>query len=215
MNSATLDADGLSVRLNFADQGGGFYVDSTSSLTLSTTSIQGNRATDGGGINSEGSVTLTNVLSAFNQATGDGGGLLLVDTTLAMTNATLAGDTGTALYLSGTTSVGTVRNSIIYGASGYGVLVSAGSSFTGTYNDVYLNTSGNYSGTANVTGANGNISAVPGFTAYTNDGNMANDTFYLASGSACTNTGNPSAAYNDVDATRNDMGAYGGPGGGW
>ena len=39
--------------------------------------------------------------------------------------------------------------------------------------------------------------------------------FHLSDSSPCVDTGNPDAQYNDVDGTRNDMGAYGGPNGGW
>ena len=38
---------------------------------------------------------------------------------------------------------------------------------------------------------------------------------HLTSGSPCINTGNPSSQFNDVDGTRNDQGAYGGPLGNW
>ena len=35
--------------------------------------------------------------------------------------------------------------------------------------------------------------------------------FHLQPGSPCVNTGNPDPAYNDLDGSRNDMGAFGGP----
>lgn len=41
------------------------------------------------------------------------------------------------------------------------------------------------------------------------DGLAAN--WSLQAGSPCINAGNPDAMYNDIDGTRNDMGAYGGP----
>ncbi len=40
-------------------------------------------------------------------------------------------------------------------------------------------------------------------------------TFHLQDGSPCIDAGNPDADFNDVDDTRNDMGAYGGPYGDW
>ncbi|HNC96757.1 MAG TPA: right-handed parallel beta-helix repeat-containing protein, partial [Myxococcota bacterium] len=209
--------DGAAVDLlfNSADQGGAVYVDSSSSLVLEQSKLLANQATDGGGVNSLGSVSLTNVIVGFNSATGDGGGLLLVNAAATLTNTVLAGNTGTGLYLSGTSSTGTVRNSIIYDNSAYGVLVDSGSSYSGTYTDVYGNTTANYSGTANVTGVNGNISSDPKFTAYTDDGDMSNDNFGLQTSSPGVNTGNPTASYNDADGTRNNMGAYGGPGSNW
>lgn len=39
--------------------------------------------------------------------------------------------------------------------------------------------------------------------------------FHLSNLSPCINTGNPSTIYNDIDGTRNDQGAYGGPLGEW
>lgn len=39
--------------------------------------------------------------------------------------------------------------------------------------------------------------------------------FHLQDGSPCIDAGNPNADFNDVDDTRNDMGAYGGPYGDW
>ena len=39
--------------------------------------------------------------------------------------------------------------------------------------------------------------------------------FHLQSDSPCKNAGNPFPEFNDVDGSRNDQGAYGGPGGGW
>ena len=50
-----------------------------------------------------------------------------------------------------------------------------------------------------------NISADPLFV------NFAKNNFHLGGGSACINSGNPSAAYADRDGSRNDIGAYGGP----
>ncbi len=41
---------------------------------------------------------------------------------------------------------------------------------------------------------------------------FADSLFHLNIGSPCKNAGNPDSAYNDPDGSRNDMGAYGGPG---
>ena len=71
-----------------------------------------------------------------------------------------------------------------------------------TYNDVYSNSSGDYSGCSAGTG---DISQNPKFI----DQNTGN--FVLKNDSPCINTGRPGASYNDPDGTRNDMGAYAGP----
>jgi hypothetical protein len=39
--------------------------------------------------------------------------------------------------------------------------------------------------------------------------------FHLQQNSPCKNAGNPSPEFNDADGSRNDQGAYGGPGGNW
>ncbi|HEY3296567.1 MAG TPA: T9SS type A sorting domain-containing protein [bacterium] len=61
-----------------------------------------------------------------------------------------------------------------------------------TYNDVQGGLAGN-----------GNIAVYPAF---------ADTNLLLAAGSPCINAGDSSAIYNDPDGSRNDMGAYGGPG---
>lgn len=213
MMGATVVGDNFTVNDNSADQGGGFYLDATSSLTLEHSMIMGNSAADGGGFNAEGTLILTNVISAFNSATTDGGGILLAGSgILTATNIVLAGDTDDALHVADTTTA-TVRNSIMYGSTGYGVEVDSTASWTGTYNDVYGNTGGGYLGTPGT--GNGNLTVDPGFSAYTNDGTYSNDDFSLKSTSGVKDKGNPSAAYKDADGTTNDMGAYGGPGSVW
>ena len=51
----------------------------------------------------------------------------------------------------------------------------------------------------------GDISADPLFV------DQANDLYQLSENSPSIDAGNPDELYNDVDGTRNDMGAYGGP----
>jgi len=44
---------------------------------------------------------------------------------------------------------------------------------------------------------------------------ISNDNLHLSSESPCIDEGNPAPEYNDVNGTRNDQGAYGGPLGNW
>jgi hypothetical protein len=80
-----------------------------------------------------------------------------------------------------------------------------------TYSDFYENTSNNCSGSDPV-GSSGNIDGNPLFT------DPGNRDFTLQAGSAAIDAGQDAAIWLDVDGTRNDMGAWGGPfrlGGGW
>ncbi|MCK4311361.1 MAG: hypothetical protein KAW88_01350 [Candidatus Cloacimonetes bacterium] len=55
----------------------------------------------------------------------------------------------------------------------------------------------------------GNIDADPLFV------DPDNGDYHLQTGFPCIDAGNPDPQYNDPDATRNDMGAYGGQCGDW
>lgn len=44
---------------------------------------------------------------------------------------------------------------------------------------------------------------------------ISNENLHLSIGSPAMNTGNPDPAFNDIDGTRNDQGAFGGPLGNW
>jgi len=63
--------------------------------------------------------------------------------------------------------------------------------------------------------ADGNILGNPLFTAFSQDGDPLNDDLTLGSGSPCINAGTPDASANDVDGSRADIGAFGGPLGDW
>jgi len=139
---------------------------------------------------------LLNSVLAGNVAATDGGGLAF-----------------------NSTDEGTVSNNIIIGNTGYGIHSDIGNNllnFQIAYNDVYDNTLGNYGGSIwPQTGLLGNISEAPLFVAWTNDDDLTNDDFHLDTGSPCIDTGNPIADLDDVDGSQSDMGAYGGPYGGW
>jgi hypothetical protein len=215
----TLTLEEVDLSGNYADQGGGAWIDEDSVVTWTQSTIQGNTASDGAAFEVDGGrLTLTNVLSAWNTASDNGGGALVIDGLLTEVNVTHGGDDaaiGGGLYLHGT-STGSVMNTIIYGAAtGEGVYGDSTATFSGLYNDVYGNAGGEYSGVTNPTGTYGNISWDPSFTDVTDDGDPTDDDWTLASTSVCVDAGNSSSAYNDADGTRNDMGAYGGPGGVW
>jgi parallel beta-helix repeat protein len=94
-----------------------------------------------------------------------------------------------------------VMNNIIVGNSHYGVYA-VGLQPQLTYNDVW----GNDTNYRNCSPGTGSDSSDPVFA------DTASRDFHLQPSSPCINSGNPAAQYNDPDGTRNDMGAYGGPG---
>lgn len=101
----------------------------------------------------------------------------------------------------------TVLNNIISACGRPGIMVSNSSVPIIDYNDVWQNntatdTISNYQGIA--PGPN-DISADPQF---------AGDNYELGSGSPCIDAGHIATEFNDADATRNNIGAYGGPNGG-
>jgi len=218
--SSTSTVEDVDLFENFADQGGGVYMDEFSVIDISETWFIANTATDGAGVQVDGGIlTETNVASTYNVAAGDGGGMLVIDGAVGQINILNGEDdaiTGGGIYLSGT-STGTAMNSIYYGAdTAAGVEVDAGSSFSSyTYNNAYGNAGGEYVGMTDPTGTNGNISADPAFTSVSLDGNPYNDDWTLAGGSPSIDAGDPNAAYNDADGTPNDQGAFGGPGSEW
>jgi parallel beta-helix repeat protein len=95
----------------------------------------------------------------------------------------------------------TVMNNIVTACTRFGIY-SLNPPPQLTYNDVWGNDS-NYCGCFPGTGS---ISYDPQFT-----DTLAGD-YRLQPGSACIDSGNPASPYNDPDGTRNDIGAYGGPG---
>jgi len=185
---------------NSAYRGGGIYCRS-SEPTLTNVTITGNSANDGGGgIHCyDSSPSLTNVTISENTASNSGGGIhCYYVSNPSLTNVTITGNTASNSgggICCNINSLPSLLNCILWNDSPQEIYVSSGS-VTATYSDIQ----GGWTGT-------GNIDSNPLFI---NSGN-----FHLQSGSPCIDAGNPSSQYNDPDGTRNDMGAYGGPGGDW
>ena len=220
VRNATVAMAHVTFSENTAEDGGAVYVESTGGVTFNQVGMIGNTSDFGGGVEVDGgSFTATNALLAWNDAATSGGGLYLVDATVNLTNVTVgecdAATSGGGIEATGASTL-TMKNSIVYGANTMeGILMATTSTYSGTYSDVYGNVGGNYSGTSDPTGSRGNISSNPNFSSVTDDGNNGNDIWTLASGSACVDAGDTLGIYNDPDGTRNNMGAYGGPGGTW
>jgi hypothetical protein len=198
---------------NFADQGGGLFVDETSSIAVSQTVVTGNEAADGAGFYVDGgTLALTNVLTVGNIASNDGGAVLAAGGALTITNTTMAADSSATgvVTLTGT-NITTLINSIVSDApAGYGVYGDSTVIVTATYNNVYNNASGDYGGSvASVTGTLGNIAVDPLYT------DVSLSDYTLQATSPSVDAGDPTASYNDSDGSVNDQGAYGGPNDTW
>ena len=91
-----------------------------------------------------------------------------------------------------------IKNNIIAFNTTYGIW-GGGNQITPTYNDVYGNNS-NYSAGAGP--GVGSISVDPLFVS------VPDHDYHLTHESPCINAGDPNPQYNDLDGTRNDLGAY-------
>jgi hypothetical protein len=138
-------------------------------------------------------------LIVYNRGEVRGGGVLFKDTG-RLENNTIVFDT-TASGSGGGVAFeernATAKNNIICQNSSYGVCC-YGCSPTLTYNDVWSNAQGGYSG---ITPGEGSLVVNPQFV-----GGSPID-FHLTGTSPCIDTGSPSSP-NDPDNTRSDMGAY-------
>ncbi|MED5373084.1 MAG: putative metal-binding motif-containing protein [Myxococcota bacterium] len=202
----------LSIDNNDAVEGGGVYIDSTSTVSLDTSFVIDNTALDGAGIEIDGgSLSETNVVNADNEATEDGGGVLVLSGTLSTQNVTYAdndaGTYGAAIYYNGSSS-GTLASSIVYvDSTANAVQADATASFAGSYTNVYNVSGGSYGGLSDPTGTSGNISSDPLFV------DAAGDDWTLDTGSPSIDAGDPSSS--DADGSVPDQGAFGGPSSDW
>jgi parallel beta-helix repeat protein len=125
-----------------------------------------------------------------------------------MVNNTIFGNDYSGVYCFWNSSP-VIMNSIITNNGRPGIECQFSSLPVISYNDVWNN---NLADTLTINYGDcepgeGDISADPQFV------NSEAGDFHLSTGSPCIDAGNPDAAYNDSDGTRNDMGAFGGPGG--
>jgi hypothetical protein len=116
-----------------------------------------------------------------------------------------------------------LRNTVVAFNTGDAGLASDGVDPLIEYCDVYGNALVDYGpAVTDVTGMFGNLSDDPLFITYSVDLDWTNDDLHLqtlAGGfpadSPCLDAGDPAPGYDDPNFTPNDMGAYGGPYGGW
>jgi hypothetical protein len=159
--------------------------------------FRNNYSTAGALFVSENRLLLQNTIFRENRALTYGGALLALDSELEIVNCTFYNNSsmnvGGCILLSypGTTLV---ENSIFYANEGQ----------TGNAQITILNPGVSVETRYNFEDPG---SLIPGF--------VSHDDLHLVPGSVCRNAGNPAVSYNDSDGSRNDIGAYGGPGGNW
>ncbi len=206
-----------------------------SSATVSHNLVLGNVATEeAGGIwltnehADSTSVISNNIVQGNRVLTGRGGGICIndempdgsmvsrgtvVNNVVAENEAT---DYGAGMYV-GKNAVATVLNNIFYwntGSHGIYVFPTASSDLVVSYNDAVLNDTNFGGGPAGGFDAT-NLAVDPQFVDHNHDADYANDDFHLEASSPVRDKGAPDGAYDDTDGSRNDMGAFGGPGGDW
>ncbi len=199
-------------------RGGALYLETlTEPVALSRVAFLENAAQTGGAVYTEGEVNGTNLLFAANSA--EYGGALACSTgTLALTNITVAGNfaTGAGAAIAGDGCSGTLTNALFaYNKAATGGVVAhlgdpASDSYAFFYADFYRNGPDPFSNAAPPDGDD-ILEVDPGFQYYIDDLSSSEDDFHLFPGSRLIDAGHPNEAFNDVDGSRSDIGAYGGP----
>lgn len=190
--------------------GGGIYVGNGSTYLRNVT-IRSNSAEYGGGIYfSRSESKLENVIISDNLADFVGGGILCDGSRLTLENVIISNNqslgssgiwcnNGSNLY---------ILNTILWNNS-IGIADST-DTLTITYSDIQGGESGiETTNNGIVIWGEGNIDLDPMFVS------SELENYHLQTGSPCIDAGHPDPQYNDIDGSRNDMGAYGGPNGGW
>ena len=207
------------IQRNYADVGGGLYLDESAQLQLERSWLVANTATDGAGLGVDsGSLTVSNVASAWNLASGEGGGVYMDGGTLSAVNVTWGEDDAPSggVIAAGNAASITLGNSILYGSDTGACLTFSGSAtLAATYNNLYGCAGGRATGVTDPAGSSGNVTANPMFEDVSADGDPTNDDWHLSASSPSIDRGDPSSSYNDADGSQNDQGAFGGPQGAW
>jgi len=156
-----------------------------------------------------GNPTLSNSLIYNNSSTDRGSAINLSLTSLGIVNCTIVNNDNNAIYCINLSKF-SAYNTIIYNNIGYAIYMSAGCLGGNIF---YSDIEGGEDNIENYCSRDfvweNSINSDPLFI------DIENNDFHLQPDSPCIDTGWHLDIYLDVDGTRNDMGAYGGPNGNW
>ncbi|MBF0549129.1 MAG: right-handed parallel beta-helix repeat-containing protein [Deltaproteobacteria bacterium] len=210
------------ITLNTSARGGGVCITPSSDARISNNLITNNQATlfGGGLVVGDGSNgTIANNLLANNSATTQGGGICVYSGQNGVSSPKIVNNTIVSNQLGNTTdksagggirvgsSTPIIMNNIIAGHSTGGGIGAdnSGPKSSNSYNNMW----GNNATYVFVTAGTGATELFPAFI------DTQGKDYHLLNTSTCLNKGNPDAAYNNPDGTRNHMGMYGGPWADW
>ncbi|MBM4367736.1 MAG: hypothetical protein FJ102_16105 [Deltaproteobacteria bacterium] len=207
---------GVRIAGNFAEEGGGIYVEGNSTLTLEEVEITGNEATYGGGLYAgEGSVALDRFRSWCNSASAAGGGIYLgsayAEIEVSFADLVLDSSARAGSAVGGVAGSLADLDSVVVVGDGTVALLSTDGTMRIQYSALAL-PSGTALGDGVAEGDDVTTSVTSPYSVSC-DGNPDNDSFVLASDSPAIDGGDP--AVSDTDRTRADAGANGGASGAW
>ncbi len=224
LSEASLTVSNMVVMLNEAAVYGGGISLYDSDLIVQNAALLANEADTAGAMLAVvgGTMELSNMFIAMNTAATDIGGLLLYGSSPTITNVDIignaAGGEGGGIYVENSaapnpvlTAAPVLNNVVVVqnsGATGGGIRLTSGT-VTTTYCDVWDNTPDDYSGLADATGIDGNVSVEPLFL-NPNPADLIDWNVHLQLGSSLIDMGDP--ALFDPDGSTSDIGAYGGSG---
>jgi hypothetical protein len=216
--NAAPEVYGNTISLNNATDGaGGVWLhnpdDAAAVLFACNQLLQNEGTVVGGMLIDDATVEVHN--NAFNANLGERGALyatanvdgLVANNTLVSNTSAIGGAAGVESSADGLDFTG---NIIGYSQLGWGAIRST-TSASWTWNLMWDNDAGDWSGLAGIPdGADGNLVMEPDFTVFTLVGGLDDDLTLLA-GSPLADLGNPAAAFEDLDGSRNALGLDGGP----
>ncbi len=211
-NETSLAIGGSTFEGNTGDDCGGAIAveDDAHEVTIAQSLFLDNQSSAGGALCLlRAQVTVAAVAITGNQAS-TGGALYVEECEGSISNVVAhdnAAPAGSAMALADSPSLAVLNVVATDNGPGPAVDVAGTGIASWTYGDVWGNAGGGFSGMSDPTGTAGNISVDPQF----ND--ASNLDFTLSPASPCIDAGTP--VLDDPDGSRSDMGAHGGPLGGW